>query len=83
MQLVADRGFGVLAGMGKFSVMNDHGQPGSLFTSRWGCQGVRAVQKVTSAVSRFGYGTGLYPSHHSQLIASLKGIGGYPRLPMI
>jgi hypothetical protein len=44
---------------------------------------VRAVQKVTSAVSRFGYGTGLYPSHHSQLIASLKGTGGYPRLPLI
>jgi hypothetical protein len=44
----------VSAGMGKFSVMNDHGQPGSLLKSRRGCQGVRAVQKVGGAEAYLG-----------------------------
>ena len=50
----ADRGFGVWAGMGKFSIMNDPGQPGSLLKFRRGCQGVRAVQKVDGAKAYLG-----------------------------
>jgi hypothetical protein len=39
----------VSAGIGKFFVMNDHGEPGSLLKFRRGCQGVQAVQKAGGA----------------------------------